>query len=251
MEKKSEVDIYASLQKALGKLAGEEEKGSAEGNKESKPVPKILHKTVDKVMRSFDKTKKEKAKKQEAKKQEAKAPGGADTNPGEAILSSVSSLAGSASVAGMVLEAGKILEGIAGKNEKKLEDSLEATNKARDSAISEAEQILEDMKDTTGEDLKAKQKELSTMMTSMKKQKPQGFGTSKMRGMELQKDLESLTTRFGDTEMSTLRPYNTYEDLVAGKLLLVSLFALKPSIPRRMQHNLMVSKPEINRREWW
>ena len=236
MEKKSEVDIYASLQKALGKLAGEEEKGSAEGNKESKPVPKILHKTVDKVMRSFEKTKKEKA---------------ALANPGKAILSSVSSLAGSASVAGMVLEAGKILEGIAGKNEKKLEDSLEATNKARDSAISEAEQILEDMKDTTGEDLKAKQKELSTMMTSMKKQKPQGFGTSKMSGMELQKDLESLTTRFGDTEMSTLRPYNTYEDLVAGKLLLVSLFALKPSIPRRMQHNLMVSKPEINRREWW
>ena len=246
MEKKSEVDIYASLQKALGKLAGEEEKGSAEGNKESKPVPKILHKTVDKVMRSFEKTKKEKAM-----KQVAKASGGADTNPGKAILSSVSSLAGSASVAGMVLEAGKILEGIAGKNEKKLEDSLEATNKARDSAISEAEQILEDMKDTTGEDLKAKQKELSAMMTSIKKQKPQGFGTSKMRGMELQKDLESLTTRFGDTEMSTLRPYNTYEDLVAGKLLLVSLFALKPSIPRRMQHNLMVSKPEINRREWW
>ena len=246
MEKKSEVDIYASLQKALGKLAGEEEKGSAEGNKESKPVPKILHKTVDKVMRSLDKTKKEKAM-----KQEAKAPGGADTNPGKAILSSVTSLAGSASVAGMVLEAGKILEGIAGKNEKKLEDSLEATNKARDSAISEAEQILEDMKDTTGEDLKAKQKELSAMMTSIKKQKPQGFGTSKMRGMELQKDLESLTTRFGGTEMDTLRPYNTYQDLVAGKLLLVSLFALKPSIPRRMQHNLMVSKPEINRREWW
>ena len=60
MEKKSEVDIYASLQKTLGKLAGEEEKGSAEGNKESKPVPKILHKTVDKVMQSFEKTKKEK-----------------------------------------------------------------------------------------------------------------------------------------------------------------------------------------------
>ena len=191
-------------------------------------------------MESFDTTSAEKA---------ANAAGGAVSGAGGAAkagLSMLTNVAKGASIAGMVIEAGKVIESIAAKNEKKMEESLEAADKAREGAISEVEKILEDMKDTTGEDLKRKQQQVSAMLTSIKK--PQGFGKSQMRGMELQNDIEKLATRFGATDMSTLKPYNTYRELIAGTLVL-SFFALMPGI--YIKHNLKVCKPGINRREWW
>lgn len=128
----------------------------------------------------------------------------------------INGFAGAAGPAMLAIEIGKVVESIANANAKQLKEDIAETNEAREQALSEAETLLEKMKGSTGADLKDQQAELQNILKSVKR--PANFGASRIRGMaSIQNDLEGMSTRFGATDMNTLKPYASYQQLVAGK----------------------------------
>lgn len=109
------------------------------------------------------------------------------------------------------------LEATAEKNAKKLADDIKASNEDRESALSDAEELIKSMSTMTGPALTAKQKEVATLLNAVVA--PSGFGKSRMTGIaQRQLELESMSsTKFAATNMNTLKPYETYSALVAGK----------------------------------
>ena len=183
---------------------------------------------MDKIREAAEKTAKEKKEKaaEEKKKKEAEEKKeiqdmvqGALTggeNPVEGLMEGLAGAMPAVDPVSLGIKAAQLIEAQAEKNAAMLAEDINATNEEREKTLKAAADLMEQMKDTTGEDLTAMQQITSKLLQSVVA--PVNFRKTRMKGFgERMGALEGMSKDFGSVGMNTLKPYDTYEALVAGK----------------------------------
>ena len=204
--------------------------------------PKASHaahlEKMDKIREAAEKTAKEKKEKaaEEKKKKEAdeKKEKGADAtaeggvqdmvqgaltggeNPVEGLMEGLAGAMPAVDPVSLGIKAAQLIEAQAEKNAAMLAEDINATNEEREKTLKAAADLMEQMKDTTGEDLTAMQQITSKLLQSVVA--PVNFRKTRMKGFgERMGALEGMSKDFSSVGMNTLKPYDNFEALVAGK----------------------------------
>jgi len=106
--------------------------------------------------------------------------------------------------------------------QKALNQGLKDAQASRNKVSNDLAGVLDSMKSNTSADLSLLEARVENLLEYV--QSPNGFGQSQLEGFQnLQKELESYGPKYNSSNMTTLPPYETNEDLVACKYMMRTL----------------------------